>query len=203
MITSGVVVAYHGCDREVGERVLSGATEIQPSNNDYDWLGSGAYFWEGSAQRALEWSRFLQRRPSGSREKIREPFVVGAIILSGICLDLAEADSLKILGEVHVHYARVIAATGLPQPKNLPGSTDDDDLVKRHLDCAVFNFLHEYRTGSGEPAFDTIRCPFFEGKPVFPGSKIAALTHIQWCVRNPRKNVLGYFRVRRERETPC
>ena len=196
MLPSGVVLAYHGCDREIGERILSGTAEIEPSTNDYDWLGSGAYFWEGNARRALEWSRFLQRRPSGSRRKIREPFVIGAIILPGLCLDLAEAGSLEILSGVHVHYLRVIAATGTPQPQNLPGGADDDDLVKRHLDCAVFNYLHEYRTGAGEPPLDTIRCPFFEGRPIFPGSKIAARTHLQWCVRDPRKSIVGYFRIK-------
>ena len=61
---------------------------------------------------------------------------------------------------------------------------------------AHFNFLHEHRAGVGEPPFDTIRCPFFEGRPVFTGSKIAARTHIQWCIRDPRKSVVGYFRVR-------
>ena len=196
MIPSGVVLAYHGCDREVGEQVLSGTSEIQISTNDYDWLGSGAYFWEGGPQRALEWARILQQRPSSSRGKIHHPFVVGAVILPGLCLDLTEADSLQLLGTAFARYTFLSSLSDTPLPQNLPGSTDDDDLVKRHLDCAVFNFLHEYRTGSDEPAFDTIRCPFFEGKPVFPGSKIAALTHIQWCVRNPHKSVLGYFRVR-------
>ena len=191
MITSGVVLAYHGCDSELGERLLSGEEELQSSINDYDWLGSGAYFWEASARRALDWARFLQRRG-----KIGEPFVVGAIILPGLCLDLTDAANLNILATAFARYDFLASLTGTPIPQNLRGSTADDDLVKRHLDCAVFNFLHEYRTCSGEPAFDTIRCPFFEGRPVFPGSKIAARTHLQWCVRDPKKSILGYFRVR-------
>ena len=196
MIPSGVVLAYHGCDREVGEQVLAGAAEIQPSNNDYDWLGAGAYFWEGNAQRALEWARFLQQRPSSSRGRIRQPFVVGAVILPGLCLDLTEADSLSHLAAAYARYAFLASLAETPLPRNLPGAEDDADLVKRHLDCAVFNFLHEYRADNGAPSFDTIRCPFFEGQPVFPGSKIAARTHLQWCIRDPRKSVVGYFRVR-------
>ena len=196
MITSGIALAYHGCDRDIGERVLAGQDEIRPSTNDYDWLGSGAYFWEGDSHRALEWARFLVRRPAGLRGKIREPFVIGAIILPGLCLDLADAGCLELLRNAHTDYVHFLAATGTRLQKNLPGSEDDEDLVKRHLDCAVFNFLHEHRAGVGEPPFDTVRCPFFEGQPVFPGSKIAARTHIQWCIRDPRKSVVGYFRVR-------
>ena len=196
MIPSGVVLAYHGCDREVGEQVLAGAAEIQPSNNDYDWLGAGAYFWEGNAQRALEWARFLQQRPSSSRGKIRQPFVVGAVILPGLCLDLTEADSLSHLAAAYARYAFLASLAETPLPQNLPGAGDDADLVKRHLDCAVFNFLHEHRADNGEPSFDTVRCPFFEGEAIFPGSKIAARTHLQWCVRNPKRSIIGYFRVR-------
>ena len=196
MLPSGIVLAYHGCDREIGERVLAGKAEIQISANDYDWLGSGAYFWEGDSQRALEWARFLQQRPASSRGSVREPFAIGAVILPGLCLDLTEADSLKLVGIAYRQYELLASLLDTPIPENLPGGGDDHDLVKRHLDCAVFNFLHEHRAGVGEPPFDTIRCPFFEGHPVFPGSKIAARTHIQWCIRDPRKSVIGYFRVR-------
>ena len=85
MLPFGIVLAYHGCDREIGERVLAGRVEVLPSTNDYDWLGSGAYFWEGDPRRALEWARFLQKRPISSRGSIREPFAIGAIILPGLC----------------------------------------------------------------------------------------------------------------------
>ena len=196
MITPGIVLAYHGCDREVGERILSGGSDVESSTNDYDWLGSGAYFWEGDSRRAVEWARFLKSRPAGSRGRIREPFAIGAVLLPGFCLDLTDAESLRHLSEAHSLFATFTAHARLRLPENLPGGRDDHDLVKRHLDCAVFNFLHEHRAGVGEPPFDTIRCPFFEGRPVFTGSKIAARTHIQWCIRDPRKCVVGYFRVR-------
>jgi hypothetical protein len=49
-----------------------------------------------------------------------------------------------------------------------------------------------------EAPFDTVRCPFFEGSPLFPGARIAERTHLQWCVRDPKKSVIGYFRPREE-----
>ena len=54
MRSAALVLGYHGCDREVGERILGGGGHLQPSENDYDWLGSGIYFWEDNPRRALE-----------------------------------------------------------------------------------------------------------------------------------------------------
>lgn len=44
----GFVLGFHGCDASVGEAVLSGKKWLEPSENRYDWLGSGIYFWEGN-----------------------------------------------------------------------------------------------------------------------------------------------------------
>jgi len=91
----GFVLAYHGCDQSVGEKVLAGDTDIVPSRNDYDWLGSGAYFWENSSARALQWANFLRDNPRAA--KVKRPFVIGAVIAPGNCLDLSEAVSLNVL----------------------------------------------------------------------------------------------------------
>ena len=93
----GVVLAYHGCDRSVGERILSGEEHVRVSKNKHDWLGPGAYFWENSPHRALEWGKFLHKNPQLTKKPIKEPFVIGAILLPGRCLDLTEAHSLGIL----------------------------------------------------------------------------------------------------------
>ncbi len=47
-----VVLAYHGCDAAVAERLLAGEP-FQNSENDHDWLGAGVYFWEYGADRAI------------------------------------------------------------------------------------------------------------------------------------------------------
>ena len=38
------VLGFHGCDRSVGEDVLADKSRLLPSENSYDWLGSGIYF---------------------------------------------------------------------------------------------------------------------------------------------------------------
>jgi len=50
------LLGYHGCEREVGEIVLAGKSILQPSANDYDWLGRGVYFWVDSYQRGYDWA---------------------------------------------------------------------------------------------------------------------------------------------------
>ena len=79
-----VVLAYHGCDAAVAERLLAGEP-FHRSENDYDWLGAGVYFWEYGADRALQFARDQQRRG-----KVAEPAVVGALVQLGNCFDLMD-----------------------------------------------------------------------------------------------------------------
>ena len=37
------VLGYHGCDSDVGERILAGADDLSRSERDYDWLGPVSY----------------------------------------------------------------------------------------------------------------------------------------------------------------
>src|SRR5215470_14088035 len=69
-----MVLAYHGCDAAVAERLLAGEP-FRRSENDYDWLGAGVYFWEYGADRALQFARDQQRRG-----QVAEPAVVGALV---------------------------------------------------------------------------------------------------------------------------
>ena len=73
--TLGPLIGYHGCDRKVAEAVLSGKKSLKPSENDYDWLGPGIYFWVDSPKRGLEWARELAARKVAG---ITEPYVLGA-----------------------------------------------------------------------------------------------------------------------------
>jgi len=196
MRSPGFALAYHGCDEEVGERILRNKEHVSPSENAHDWLGIGAYFWENSPARALQWAEFVKRNPQHFKHRIQKPFVVGAILDLGNYLDLTDAESLKIVLSVHKVFQESMEQSGLPMPANAPSHGGDEDLVKRFLDCAVINFVHVVRENQNMPSFDTVRGVFTEGKPLYPGAKIMSKTHVQICVREPEASVIAYFRPR-------
>ena len=187
------ILGYHGCDRSVGERVLSGELALDGSNQDYDWLGPGIYFWESDPRRTWEWADWKV-----SRSSYAAPFVLGAVIDLGNCLDMMARESLEVISAA---YASLEAATkaagdGRQLPVNKSVGTRDEDNLLRFLDCAVIRHLHEALSVEKVEPFDSVRGLFTEGGALFPGSGFQKKTHIQVAVRTPG-NVKGYFRVPR------
>lgn len=196
MESFGITLGFHGCDRKIGERILSGRQKhLKISTNAYVWLGSGAYFWENDADRALKWARMVKKNPQQFRQKIEEPFVLGAIIDLGLCLDLTRASCLDEISLAHQSMTSFLSEAGASMPENKAGFPGDLDLVKRHLDCATVNFVHQLREDADKSAYDTVRGPFTEGRPLYQGAKIMDKTHIQICVRDPPASIRGYFRL--------
>jgi hypothetical protein len=187
---SAFVLGYHGCDKAIGERVLAGTEHLQPSENDYDWLGTGIYFWENSAQRALDWANFAKANPQFTRAKIETPFVIGAIVDLGFCLDLLETESIAVVARGQRRLRESCEAAGVPMPEN---KALGGELVIRRLDCAVINYVHLHREEQGEPAFSSVRAPFIEGPPLYENAGFHEQTHVQICVRRPVQ-IIGYFR---------
>jgi hypothetical protein len=194
MFATSFVLGYHGCDEKIGEKILDSDDHVSPSSNAYDWLGAGAYFWENSPRRALSWAKFLQKYPAVGTHKVETPFVIGAIIDLGNCLDLSDAGSLTIIRKGYEEFKATTESAGAKLPVNESAHDKDTDLVKRNLDCAVVNFVHALRDRSKLQPFDTVRGIFTEGGELFPGAKIQAKTHVQVCVRNPTRSIKGYFR---------
>jgi hypothetical protein len=180
------ILGFHGCNKSVGEDILSDQKlHLRPSEESYDWLGSGIYFWEGSVARAWEWANAKQ-----VEGKIQEAFVVGAIINLGRCFDLFDSNAMAQLVPVHQAVIQSAKQNGDPVPKNVGPKPDKGG---RKLDCAVLNMLHTLREGSALPAFDSVRGPFLEGKPIYRGAGFRSHSHIQICVRN-EACIKGYFR---------
>lgn len=184
-----MVIAYHGCDASVVEDVLTKQGTLKPSENRYDWLGKGIYFWEHGPQRAWAWAN--RRARNGSRA-IKKPAVLGAILHLGACFDLLDTANTNLLTQLFPEFEKASRAEGRDLPVNeAPPHGNPDDLVLRYLDCAVINWaLSELEKEKLE--YDTVRCSFSEGGPVFPGSKIFRQSHIQIAVRNPEV-IVGFF----------
>jgi hypothetical protein len=187
----GLILGFHGCDRDVGEAVLSGQTRhLKASEKDFDWLGSGIYFWEGSHARAWEWARERQRMG-----KIKNPFVLGAVIDLRHCLDLFDSGFRNEVKRAYHVLRTTLSQNGQELPRNA-GPTPD--YAARWLDCAVMNLLLARReknavAESGMEPFDSVRGPFLEGEPIYPGAGFRSQTHIQISVRNT-DCIKGYFR---------
>jgi hypothetical protein len=192
----GLVLGYHGCDRAVAEAVLAGKSELKASQNSYDWLGHGIYFWGHNPKRAIEWDRLLRATPRKGRRQIKDPAVIGAVIDLGLCLNLLDGHFLSLLPSAHRRLQGINSTLNVPFPRNLAlgGSTD---LLLRHLDCAVIETLHQLRADEKKPTFDSARGVFVEGDPIYPGAAIQEFNHIQVCIRNP-ECIKGYFRLREE-----
>lgn len=188
-LSTSFVLGYHGCDREAGERLL-GNEAFEPSTNDYDWLGSGIYFWEANPDRALDWAWECAKRKKRTDGSDLDPFVVGAVIDPGFCLDLISSNGIQAIENAYDAFEAVLNASNSSMPQNLGG----DDLFLRNLDCAVINYFHNARKNIGEPAFDTVRGVFTEGERIYPNSGFRRKTHIQICVVEP-KMIKGVFRV--------
>jgi hypothetical protein len=178
------VIAYHGCDAGVARRLLAGTTTFRKSENAWDWLGEGIYFWEYGHDRALKFAR-----DQLMRGKVVEPAVVGAVPQLGTCFDLMDTKYTAELADAYIEFRRVHRRAGQPMPQNA-GRTPDKLL--RHRDCAVLNFYFDGLLRAGI-AYDTVRCAFAEGEPAFPHSGIHRQSHIQLAVRNPAC-IIGLFR---------
>lgn len=180
------ILGFHGCDQTVGEGILRGEiAHLNPSRKDYDWLGHGIYFWEGNPRRAYEWAE--SRAKAGD---IEHPFVLGSIIDLRHCLDLFDSHGLRQVADAHLMLRESLSLLGKSLPQNVG---DTPDKLGRKLDCAVINALHGFRAESEAPEFDSVRGPFLEGDPLYPGAGFKSHNHIQICVRNTAC-IKGYFR---------
>lgn len=156
-------LGYHGTSRAHALSILRDQ-EIKVSDNAYDWLGRGAYFWEDGLARAWKWAEEIHGPENAA--------VIRAHIRSQHCISLMDDNHHSGLAIAYGMLAENAELDGDTLPKNVE--------LRRPLDFAVFNiFCDELR-----PDVHALRAPFEEGVEIYPGSKIRSLAHIQICVRN-------------------
>lgn len=165
------VVGYHGCEKSFAAGVRLGRIGIAAwnrSQNAYDWLGEGVYFWEASRTRAMEWAV----EKFGDQADVLE-----AEIELGDCLSLLESTHHNGLLAAYRQLRADLRRRGLTMPRNHKKLHDLDNLVIN--DFVRLKAVHGIR-------FQTVRGVFEEGRPVFPGSAILKQSHIQVAVRDFR-----------------
>ena len=180
-----LVLGFHGCSIEAYQNVIHKQQNLKKSDNKYDWLGNGIYFWEYSYQRAFEWAEMRYKENAA---------VIGAVIDLGLCLNLTDYNSTDILKQGHEMLKVKCEISGVPLPENKYGRSKTD-LLLRDLDCAVVQQIHEYNREMNKPMYDSVRGVFTEGDSIYPNAGFVEKTHTQLCVINPNC-IKGYFAPR-------
>lgn len=178
----GLVLGFHGCNRETYEDVLYNGGTLKNSTNSYDWLGNGIYFWENGYERAVEWAK---------NRFGKEGRVIGAAMVLGYCLDLTDYGNIEIFRLGFELLKQRCEQTGTPLPENRQGRSKTDILL-RDLDCAVIQQIHDYNEVSENIPYDSVRGTFSEGELMYEGSAFRQKTHTQICIINPNC-IKGYF----------
>jgi hypothetical protein len=174
-------LGYHGCPKNTAEALLAGEP-FKPSDNSYDWLGPGIYFWQSNPGRALSFVNEKKERAKAGWQGA----AVGVVIDMGLCLDLTTEAGVGELRSAQEALSEIIQKSGGQYPANEAG--------RPKLDCAVISVLHDIRKSSGLPPIDTVLGIFFEGEPIYPNSYFYEKSHVQICVCNPAQ-IKGVFRV--------
>lgn len=158
-----IVRGFHGTNKKRALEAV-GEQKLRPSQNTYDWLGHGLYFWEESYSRARQWSE---------QKYGEEASVIQARVKLGRCIDLLDTNWGPAVKQA---YQRVVRDFNL-RGKNLPENRGS----YRLLDCLIMNELAGRMFSA-----DTVRAAFLEGEPAYPTSIFVGLAHIQLVVRNAK-----------------
>ena len=192
----GLLIGFHGCDRSIRDNIVSQQSMLKISDKDYNWLGTGMYFWENNPDRALHFAQELHARPQKGKDPINDPVVLGAAIDLGFCLDLLEKEFIELVRDSYNTLAQTYELLGHALPKNqqIGGSMD---LLIRKLDNAIIEHLHLLRKRNDLRPFDSVRGFFIEGDSLYPTAGFYEKSHIQLCIRNPNC-IKGFFIPREE-----
>ena len=192
-----LTIGFHGCDISTRDKIVCSQGHLDDSENIYDWLGHGKYFWEYNPKRALDFAGMIKAKPNKNRKnKIETPAVLGAVINMGYCLDLLENKSIEILKASYEILKATMSNSEFQSLANRPVK-GGEDMVLRNLDCAVIETIHHHRELKNFRSFDSIRAVFWEGEYLYPTAGFREKNHIQICIRNPNC-IKGYFIPRHE-----
>jgi hypothetical protein len=160
-----VVRGYHGTSATQAAAILRDG--FLPSDNDYDCLGNGVYFFEEGLAPARAWAK---------RAHPREPAVIRADIRLEDCMDLKDSMGwVPVLAQAHDEVLRISREEGLPLPQQTSGA--------HRLDRVVIEFTVAILEREGIPV-RCVRGVFAEGEPAFPGSFLSEGSHVQVAVRD-------------------
>lgn len=162
------VYGYHGTSQEKAQEIIDRGFNL--STNDYDWLGTGVYFFQDAPMRALAWAS--ERYPDS-------PAVIRSELVLENCIDLLDIAWNPIIRETYGMFILEYEKAKIPLPRQNPQKS------KAHrLDCAFFNYIVEKILASQDVAIGSIRAVFNEGDRIYSNSAIFDRSHIQILIRD-------------------
>lgn len=162
------VYGYHGTSQIHAQEIIEHGFDF--STNDYDWLGTGVYFFQDAPQRAYSWA--IERYPES-------PAVIKSRLMLDNCLDLLDIIWFPFIGEAYDFFVRSYQQTNIPLPRQNPQRS------KAHrLDCAFFNYIVREIIEPQGHSVSSIRAVFNEGDRIYPNSAIFDRAHVQISIRN-------------------
>ena len=158
-------IGFHGTSKPAVAHLL--AREIEPSDEHFEWLGTGFYLWQDSPWRAKQWAE--------ERFGADAAMVVARVDLEG-CLDLLNPQWQAELHDADFEFVTECMAEGRPIPVN----TETGNHAR---DAATINWYCE-RAAAADLVIRSVRAIFEEGDPIFEASKIRSQSHVQIAVRD-------------------
>ena len=115
-----LAVCYHGTTFAVAKQIEAGRLAFQPSVHDWNWLGTGIYFFQDAPKRAALWARFRYPR--------QETAVLEAEIDLEGCLDLFEA---RAWAQLRMAYTEFLAS----EDQLESGATQEGLRIEQGIAC--------------------------------------------------------------------
>lgn len=159
-------IGYHGTRLEYAQRILD--EDFRPSENNWEWLGHGVYFWQDAPERAFAWAKEWHGR-SGYKGPIG---VVAARIQLFDFVDLLEQAGMKLVKD----FASAFLDKLVDQDRRLV-----NEYPIHRLDCELFNSITNVLLSKGIEVRG-FRAACVEGEPITKGSPIFDQSHVQLSV---------------------
>lgn len=100
-----------------------------------------------------------------------------ATVRLGRCLNLLDREGIPGLEQAYAAMQTVLGEAQMPT---------NTSRGAHRLDCLIVDFYCRAVEQATRFPFQTVRSAFPEGRPLFPGSKILTLAHVQIAVRDTR-----------------
>lgn len=169
-------LGYHACSLSVADAILNKGVKFSAGQEQWDWLGTGVYFWKEDLNAAKRWA--LQRKKKDSGEWA----IIEAEIKAGLCLDCATDGAQQEIMAAYAHLKKNCDENNVDIPKNSEYKFGIP--MQRRLDHAVINTLHHQRLMLSLKPYNTLVSYFDDGERLYPNAGFRKKPHTQICVRS-------------------